>query len=139
MVMVALLGPPPLVMMYTRSKIWKARMVYTTTRYRVVGRRRGMVMWRQRAYQLAPSTSAASYNSLGMPPMAAEYSTTPPPGMISTVLRMTAAMASSELPIHGWGATPKTLRTALARPNGFGLKIQRQTMATNMAELTSGR
>src|ERR1051326_6641913 len=98
-----------------------------------------MVMWRHLGYQPAPSTSAASYSSLGMPPMAAEYSTTPPPGMIRTVLRITAAIASSELPIHAWGLAPKTLNTALARPNGLGLKIQRQTIATRMAELTRGR
>src|SRR6267143_409574 len=110
-----------------------------TRRYSVVGFSRGTVMYHHFVSGPAPSTSAASYSSFGSEPIAAEYSTTPPPGIVRTALRMTAASAWSELLIQSWGPTPKTPSTVFARPYGLALKIQRHTIATRIAEFTSGR
>ena len=59
--------------------------------------------------------------------------------MVRTALRMIASSAWSELPIQRKGPRPMVPSAAFARPNGLGLKIQRQTIATRIAEFTSGK
>src|SRR6267143_467621 len=107
-----------------------------TRRYSVVGFSSGTVMYHHFVSGPAPSTSAASYSSFGSEPIAAEYRTTPPPGIVRTELRMTAASAWSELPIQRSGPDPNTPRTVFASPYGLALKIQRHTIAMRIAEFT---
>ena len=47
--------------------------------------------------------------------------------------------AWSELPIQRNGPRPIVPSAVFASPKGFALKIQRQTIATRIAELTSGK